>query len=109
MLGLVSSASGLVLDFPNFDQARSVMQLSNMVHAVSAVLFIALAIAHIYIGTIGAEAAYESMRLGLVDEMWATEHHEIWYEEVKAGKAQQHFVDNVPADVKMQIAQAIKA
>lgn len=109
LLGLVSSVSGLVLDFPNFDQTRSVMQWANVVHAVSAVLFIAMALSHIYLGTIGAEGAYESMRLGLVDEMWAKEHHEIWYEEVKAGKAQQHFADNVPADVKSQLAQAVKA
>ena len=109
LLGLVSGATGLVLDFPNFDQGRSVMQLVNVVHAVSAVLFIALALSHIYIGTIGAEAAYESMRLGLVDETWAREHHETWYEEVKAGKARQHFVDDVPADVKAQLAQASKA
>ncbi|MEK7875897.1 MAG: formate dehydrogenase subunit gamma [Pseudomonadota bacterium] len=108
-LGLVSSASGLVLDFPNFDQGRFVMQLANIVHAISAVLFIALAFAHIYIGTIGAEGAYESMRLGLVDESWAKEHHETWYEDVKAGKARQRFADDIPADVKAQVVQATKA
>ena len=108
-LGLVSGVSGLVLDFPNMDQARSVMQLANIVHAISAVLFIALALSHIYIGTMGAEGAYESMRLGLVDEAWAKEHHEIWYEEVKAGKARQHFADDIPADVKAQVVQATKA
>ena len=109
LFGLVSGASGLVLDFPNFEQARSIMQQANVVHAISAMLFIALALAHIHIGTIGAEGAYEAMRHGLVDEMWAKEHHETWYEEVKAGKAAQHFVDDVPADVKSQVAQAIKA
>lgn len=109
LLGIVSSASGLVLDFPNFDQGRFVMQWANAVHAISAVLFIGLSLTHIYIGTIGAEGAYESMRLGLVDETWAKEHHQIWYEEVKAGTARQHFADSVPADVKAQLAQAIKA
>jgi formate dehydrogenase subunit gamma len=109
LLGLIIGASGLVLDFPNFEQARSVMQQANVVHAITAMLFIALAVAHIYIGTIGAEGAYESMRHGVVDEAWAKEHHDIWYEEVKAGKAHQHFVDDVPADVKAQVAQAIKA
>ena len=108
-LGLVSGATGLVLDFPNFDQGRSVMQLVNVVHGISAVLFIALAFSHIYIGTIGAEGAYESMRLGLVDEAWAKEHHEIWYEEVKASKARQHFADDIPVDVKAQVVQATKA
>jgi formate dehydrogenase subunit gamma len=108
-LGFVSSASGLVLDFPNFEQARSVMQQANIVHAISAIFFIALALSHIYIGTIGADGAYEAMRHGLVDEAWAKEHHEVWYEEVKAGKSRQRFAEDVPADIKSQVAQAIKA
>ena len=85
------------------------MQLANIVHAISALLFIALAFSHIYIGTIGAEGAYESMRFGLVDESWAKEHHEIWYEEVKAGRSLQHYADDIPADVKAQVVQATKA
>jgi cytochrome b subunit of formate dehydrogenase len=36
-------------------------------------------------GTIGVEGAYESMRTGYVDEVWAKEHHEYWYREVVAG------------------------
>ena len=108
LLGIVSGASGLVLDFPNFEQVRAVMQQANVVHAISAVFFIAMALAHIYIGTIGAEAAYESMRHGVVDEAWAKEHHETWYEEVKAGKSRQRFVDDVAPEVKAQVAQALK-
>ncbi|MBI2223883.1 MAG: formate dehydrogenase subunit gamma [Betaproteobacteria bacterium] len=109
LLGLVSGVTGLVLDFPNFDQGRSVMQLVNVVHAISAVLFIALAVSHIYIGTLGANGAYEAMRTGYVDETWAKEHHQTWYEEVKAGKARQRFADDVPAEIKTQVAQATKA
>jgi len=109
LLGLVIGASGLVLDFPNFAQTRSVMQMANVVHAIASMLFILLAVSHIYIGTIGAEGAYEAMRHGLVDEAWAKEHHEIWYEEVKAGTAQQRFADDVAPEVKSQVAQAIKA
>jgi formate dehydrogenase subunit gamma len=37
-------------------------------------------------GTIGTEGAYQAMKTGMVDETWAREHHELWYEEVKAGK-----------------------
>jgi formate dehydrogenase subunit gamma len=44
----------------------------------------AAALGHIYMGTIGAEGAYDSMRYGTVDEAWAREHHELWYEEVKS-------------------------
>jgi formate dehydrogenase subunit gamma len=115
LLGLVIGASGLVLDLPDFvnlfgfHQTRAVMQTANVVHAIATVLFIALAFSHIYIGTLGAEGAYEAMRHGLVDEAWAKEHHEVWYEEVKAGKAEQRFADAVAADVKSQVAQALKA
>lgn len=109
LLGLVSGASGLLLDFPNFEQARSVMQTANVVHAISAMLFIAVALSHIYIGTLGADGAYEAMRTGYVDETWAKEHHQTWYEEVKAGKARQRFADDVPAEIKTQVAQATKA
>ena len=109
LLGIIVSASGLVLDFPNFEQTRGVMQWWNVVHAIAAVLFIAMSLGHIYMGTLGVEGAYESMRYGFVDEAWAKEHHEIWYQEVKAGNARQRFVDEVPADIKTQMAQAIKA
>jgi formate dehydrogenase subunit gamma len=49
------------------------------------------------------------MRTGYVDETWAKEHHQTWYEEVKAGKARQRFADDVPAAIKTQVAQATKA
>lgn len=83
-LGLTVSVTGLILDFPNFQQGRGVMQISNVIHLVGALVFITLSLGHIYMGTIGNEGAYESMRYGCVDESWAKEHHELWYEEAKA-------------------------
>ena len=85
-LSLVASASGLVLDFPNFDQVRAVMIEANIIHAASAGLVIAVSLGHIYLGTIGLEGAYEAMRYGYVDEAWAKEHHEYWYNDVRSGK-----------------------
>ena len=82
-LGIIVSVTGFVLDFPNFSQLRETMQTANVVHAVAAVLFVAAALGHIYLGTIGMEDAYESMRNGAVDETWAKEHHEYWYNAVK--------------------------
>ncbi|MGH8740714.1 MAG: formate dehydrogenase subunit gamma, partial [Burkholderiales bacterium] len=41
---------------------------------------------HIYLGTIGLEGSYGAMRTGYVDEAWAKEHHEYWYNDVKSGK-----------------------
>jgi formate dehydrogenase subunit gamma len=86
LLGLIVSASGLVLDFPNFDQTRNTMQVANIVHGVGALLFVLASFGHIYMGTIGTEGAYQAMKTGMVDETWAKEHHQLWYEEVKAGK-----------------------
>jgi len=86
LLGFIVSASGLVLDFPNFDQTRHTMQIANIVHGVGALLFVLASFGHIYMGTIGTEGAYQAMKTGMVDETWAKEHHELWYQEVKAGK-----------------------
>jgi formate dehydrogenase subunit gamma len=108
-LSVLLCISGLVLLFPNYDQGRSAMQLANTAHAVCALLAIAMACFHIYLGTIGMKGAYDAMRTGYVDEAWAKEHHEIWYEEVKAGKSPQHTVDQVPADVRTQIEQSIRS
>jgi formate dehydrogenase subunit gamma len=85
-LGLVVSASGLVLNFPNFDQGRATMIAANIVHIIAAVLIMAMALGHIYMGTVGVEGAYRNMRYGYTDEAWAREHHEYWYEDVKSGK-----------------------
>ena len=85
--GLVVSASGLVLDFPNFNQTRSTMQIANIIHLTMASLFILGAFGHIYMGTLGMAGAYDAMSKGYVDETWAREHHLYWYNDVKAGKA----------------------
>jgi formate dehydrogenase subunit gamma len=41
---------------------------------------------HIYMGTVGVKGALGAMKTGWVDEGWAREHHELWYNDVKAGK-----------------------
>ncbi|CAJ0775645.1 hypothetical protein LMG7141_00392 [Ralstonia condita] len=88
MLGLVLSVSGWMLDriVPGVDYYRSTMQLGEIIHAIAAVGIICLSLVHIYVGTIGMEGAYRAMREGYVDETWAKEHHELWYDDVKAGK-----------------------
>ena len=70
-------------DFPTFEQTRQAMQIANLVHGIGALLFLAAAFGHIYMGTIGAEGAYRAMKTGMVDETWAKEHHELWYEQMK--------------------------
>ena len=87
-LGIVVVSSGLVLDklLPGLVYERSTMQLAHMVHAVATVLMMAMFLGHVYLGTIGMQGAYSAMRTGSVDETWAKEHHEYWYDDVKAGK-----------------------
>ncbi|OIQ32943.1 MAG: formate dehydrogenase subunit gamma [Alphaproteobacteria bacterium MedPE-SWcel] len=69
------------------------MQLAQLWHAIVAFVLMAIIIAHIYIGTLGMEGAYDAMGSGEVDEAWAHQHHSIWLEEVQekdrtaAGKA----------------------
>jgi formate dehydrogenase subunit gamma len=84
--------TGLILLFPNFDQTRSTMQVTNIIHMVAAYLSIALACVHIYLGTLGMSGAYEAMRDGYVDATWAEHHHKTWYDDVVAGKAREKFV-----------------
>lgn len=87
VLGLTVSVSGLVLDFPNFRRTRADMQLANLSCAVGAIIMLVLSFGHIYMGTIGVHGAYKSMETGYVDETWAREHHEEWFNDVKAGKS----------------------
>jgi formate dehydrogenase subunit gamma len=85
-LGVIAVASGLVLDFPNFNQTRQTMQIANVVHSVATISFMLGALGHGYMGTIGMAGAFDAMRTGYVDETWAKEHHEYWYNDVKAGR-----------------------
>lgn len=86
VLGIVVGVSGLVLNFPNFGQTRATMQLANLVHLAGAILFMLGALGHIYMGTLGMAGAFNAMKTGQVDEAWAKEHHEIWYDDIKSGK-----------------------
>jgi formate dehydrogenase subunit gamma len=82
LLGMLMSATGLVLDFVNFGQTRYIQQLANYLHLAGATLYMVAAMGHIYIGTIGTPGAYEAMRHGTVDAEWAKAHHELWYDEL---------------------------
>jgi formate dehydrogenase subunit gamma len=78
--GLVA-ATGYQLMFPFYVSGIEGMQIAQIVHSVVAVLFIAAMLAHIYIGTIGMEGAFEAMGSGEVDVNWAREHHSLWLDQ----------------------------
>ena len=59
--GVAVIISGYLLMFPFYVTDIAGMQIAQVVHAVIAVLFVAVIIAHIYIGTLGMEGAFEAM------------------------------------------------
>jgi formate dehydrogenase subunit gamma len=79
--GIAVAVSGYLLLFPFYLTNIAGMQLAQVVHSVIAVLFVAVILGHIYIGTLGMEGAFEAMGTGSVDLNWAKEHHALWLEE----------------------------
>lgn len=59
------------------------MQYAQLWHAIVSFVLMAIVIAHIYIGSVGMEGAYDAMGSGEVEEQWAREHHSLWLDEVK--------------------------
>ncbi len=86
--GAAMIITGYILIFP-FSWGLGVgdMELAQVFHGIIGLLFIALILAHIYLGTLGMEGAFESMSQGTVDVNWAREHHPLWYEEEQGGSS----------------------
>ena len=76
------------------------MQLAQYIHAVTGVVMFGIILAHIYIGSIGQEGAFDAMGNGEVDLAWAETHHRIWVEEQQAKTASGPQLDRgqVPAE-----------
>jgi len=96
--GVVVSLSGFVLLFPFFGTDIADMQIAQGVHAIVAVLFVALILGHIYIGTLGMEGAFEAMGTGEVDFNWAKEHHDVWLARKLASEDRQGEASATPAE-----------
>ena len=85
--GIALSASGIIMLFPFSAADINGMQMAQYVHATIGVVLIAIIIAHIYIGSLGMEGAYDAMGSGEVDLAWAKAHHSLWVEEQQAKTA----------------------
>ncbi len=66
------------------------MQFAQLWHAIVAFIYIAIVIAHIYLGSVGMEGALSSMTKGTVEVQWAKEHHDLWYEDVVKENAEKN-------------------
>ncbi|MDZ4096921.1 MAG: formate dehydrogenase subunit gamma [Paracoccaceae bacterium] len=69
-------------DLPTTLLPHQEMQLAQLWHGIVAFIFMAIIIAHIYLGSVGMEGAYDAMGSGQVDVQWAKEHHGLWYAEM---------------------------
>lgn len=75
------AVTGTFLLFPFYLADILGMQIVQVIHALIAIAFVALIIAHIYIGTLGMEGGLDAMNTGEVDLNWATQHHRLWVEQ----------------------------
>ena len=86
--GGAAAITGYLLMFPFYATDVAGMQTAQMVHGIVGMLFIAIMLAHIYIGTIGMQGAFEAMGKGEVDVNWARQHHSLWLDnEIRKGRA----------------------
>ncbi len=67
-------------------------------HAIVSFVLMVIVVAHIYIGSVGMEGAYDAMGTGQVDLNWAKEHHSLWVEEVEAKSKEAPGRDATPAE-----------
>ena len=85
-VGVVVCITGVIMVAPllgfqlpaGLDYTRANMQQANLIHGVLGVIWTAIALGHIYIGTAGTEGAFEGMSTGYVSEEWAHQHHDLW-------------------------------
>lgn len=98
--GSAMSVTGLMMIFPFALTDITGMQIMQVIHALIGVAFIAGILAHIYIGSLGMEGAYDAMGSGKVDLGWAKLHHDLWVEkeQAKTASAPQLGSKPVPAE-----------
>ncbi|GGI87038.1 formate dehydrogenase subunit gamma [Shewanella hanedai] len=84
LFGLIISASGMLLLFPNlFEPSRTLSLIALVLHSVSAIIITAFSIVHIFMATVMSEGGMECMVSGYCDETWASQHHNLWFDEIK--------------------------
>ena len=84
--GITLAVTGLLLLFPEYQTLLKLnTQLTLIIHAITALLLIALSLAHIWMATT-VEGTIDAITSGSVDENWAKTHHSVWYEEMLAKK-----------------------
>jgi formate dehydrogenase subunit gamma len=81
--GAALSFTGVMMLFPGLGGGEADWQLYQLIHGIVAAGLSFVIIAHIYIGSVGMEGAFDAMGTGEVDLNWAKEHHSLWVDEVQ--------------------------
>ena len=74
---------GWVQQYFGMENSRELYQTMHIWHSVSALVWIAVFMGHVYIGTFGSEGSLDAMTKGRVSVEWAKQHHDLWYEQIK--------------------------
>lgn len=80
--GFINSILGTSL--PTDLAPHEEMQYANIWHSIVAFVMLVAILAHIYIGSVGMEGAFDAMGNGQVDLEWARQHHDLWVAEVES-------------------------
>ena len=97
--GAALSFTGVMLLFPELAGTQADWQLYQLIHGIVAAVLSFIIIAHIYIGSVGMEGAFDAMGSGEVDLNWAKEHHSLWVKEVQSDPAYKpHAANQQPAE-----------
>lgn len=83
LFGLLITITGFMLVLPDLNLARNYSIIALLLHSGSAAIIIGFTIVHIWMATALSEGGLESMISGYCDENWATQHHKIWFDEIK--------------------------
>ncbi len=70
------------LGLPENLTATQEQQYATIWHGAMGIFLTVVILAHIYIGSIGMQGAFDAMGKGEVDLNWAKEHHDLWVEDV---------------------------
>ena len=73
--------SGIVIWFPE-PFGHGLRQAGYVVHDVAFILFFAMIIGHVYLGTAAEPGTFQAMTGGTVTKEWARLHHPGWYREI---------------------------
>ncbi len=86
-VGVALAWTGIELLFDGGVVPQAAMQSTIFLHSILGIILVGVILAHIYIGSIGMEGAFDAMGTGQVDLNWAKEHHSQWVEEVQGKKS----------------------